>query len=150
MNLIAAGASEEAPIVDFDLQRLSIVAPAQSRECEASSIGALSGVGSVTTSVYDSIGHRGSAMISGTLVSHLTDLSEVLRCKHTPSRVEASQDCMCVSGESETLSRFCSFSDCLKSACLANDINSASVFEVHGNNHPLVGRYRTQLSSLLY
>ena len=25
-----------------------------------------------------------------------------------------------------------------------------SVFEVHGNNHPLVGRYRAQLSSLLY
>ncbi len=115
-------------------------------------------------------------MISGTLVSRLTDLSEVLRCKHTPSRVAASQDCMCVSGESETLSRFCSFSDYLKSACLANDINSAiealklkrptlmgwsyagftisdcirryrdqatsrvflSVFEVHGNNHPLI------------
>jgi class 3 adenylate cyclase len=37
----------------------------------------------------------------------------------------ASQDCMCVSGESETLSRFCSFSDYLKSASLANDINSA-------------------------
>ena len=25
-----------------------------------------------------------------------------------------------------------------------------SVFEAHGNNHPLVGRYRAQLSSLLY
>ncbi len=25
-----------------------------------------------------------------------------------------------------------------------------SVFEVHGNNHPLVGRYRAQLSSPLY
>ena len=87
---------------------------------------------------------------------------------------------MCVGGESETLSRFCSFSDYLKSASSAIDINSAiealklkrpalmgwsytgfaisdcirgyrdqatsrvflSVFEVHGNNHPLVGRYR--------
>ncbi len=127
-------------------------------------------------------------MISGTLVSRLTDLREVLRCKHTPSRVAASQDRMCVSGGSETLSRFSSFSDYLNSACLAHDINSAiealklerpahmgwsyagftisdctrrcrdqatsrvflSVLEVHGNNHPLAGRYRAQLSSLLY
>ncbi len=194
----AAGASAEAPIVDFVLHRLSIVVPAKSRwglqqlpaiaqHGEKLVAGALPGVGSVTASVNDPIGHRGSAMISGTLVSRLTDLSEVLRCKHTPSRVAASQDCMCVSGESETLSRFCSFSDYLKSASSANDINSAiealklkrptlmgwsyagftisdcvrryrdqatsrvslSVFEAHGNNHPLVGRYRAQLSSLL-